>query len=1154
MANMLNSTRFKSPATAVSTINVTIPATTAGSKLVVVAGGGATIQAKLGAGGTNFTRRTNSLSSREVVAQDIVDSSGGTTTIQLVLNGPENVDGMIFEFASGTLGSFVSGATEATATVASTGEVATNTITTSGASVTFAMFTLDEASGSPAAQKQFWGFEPLGKQFANEFIFPDTSKSKYWSLIGVADVASAGTFAAKTSQINPSTAQQSCVWAYQDLAPGTPSFPNPYANAIAEENSLPGILQSSWFVSDPTQPTIAGYTDSLSYLPGDTVNFKVDSGNSAFTINVYRVGFYGYNLFGARKKAALTGSPAVQPSPSVNSRGGTECSWSTTATWSIPADATPGVYIYQMILSGNRAQGVLVVRSTPPGSRANAIMLPTADFSWQAYNVWGATTDSGTALSGYSGRSLYTSTPSNPGVTGRAFSVSFDRPLTTGGHNGTTFFWDSEFALVNFLEGNGYDIAYYTMVDIEKDTTIPSKYAVAVSSGHSEYWSKNLRDAFENARDAGTHLFFNTSNTALWHVRFDPSDTNKRNMICYKDSHDTVGYDGTTKYDPTTYTGTWRDIRTNVSGVNNTDRRPETAMTGQWFIGNGTFEERLMLSSTYSSLPIWRNTPIATPATITVAGTNTAAVTTATTSFTIDQPSGTTEGDLLVMAMTFTNTTTINYDVPFRLVRSIDSTGAGQQTSVLLVGYALSSGTATHAISWSGNRNASATLVAYHNAVWEDLDASLLSDLGGTAAHTTRLISNDGATRWAVCAFGDNDTTGTQKTTSWTAGSGLTSRAQATNAASGSGPWCSSAIMDTNGAVSQGTHQYTATAEFANPQAFAGIFYISPGYPSLYRTVGAEWDYIKAEEPTSPTNMVRLSRQVIPIIGGASNYNGNSYSLFGKFYYGLTLYQASSGALVFNTGAWRFSFALSRFRKNTFDNSGNVDVNMQQAVINLLCDMGVTPTTLLGATANLNATPLVSPGSAANPADYGFPVATPTSYQTILGTTAPINNLENDNTPYTLGTLFTSSVGGKVYGIRWNFPGIIPDTPVIGVLYSWTNDTSGTEITRATFANMQSGWTTVLFSSPVTITPGTKYVAAVWTDKYYVSYSGMFASVGVTKGDLTAPQDTGLAHNGKFISASASPAYPNSSFGSTGYMADILFIGEGFEGWGFPIN
>jgi hypothetical protein len=1151
MAHLLNATRFTSPATAASTFNITIPSTAANSKLVVVAGGGATIQAKLGVGGTNFTKRTNSLSTREVVAQDIVDSSGGTTTIQFTLNGPENIDGMIFEFASGTLGNFISGANEGGSGTASNNQVSTGNITTSGASVLFMMFTSGDTFTDPA--RKFWGMDPVGKQYANAYINTDASKTKYWSMIGLSDQLAAGTFQGISSHVQGGE-QQSVIWAYENLDTGTPTYTNPYANQIIRENSRPGVRYLTWFGAD-NSPNICGYTDSMSYNIGDTVNFKVDSNNIGFTIDIYRVGYYGYISFGAKQITTITGTPAVQSAPSINSFGGTFTSWSTTATWAIPSTVTPGVYVYNMRRTDNNslAQGIFVVKSTTPATRdASKMAVILSDFTWQAYNVWGSRSDWGNGYSGYTGRSLYGQAPS-VAIGGRAFAVSYDRPFGTVSANTQSYYWESEGALTSFLEGNGYDVHYYSSVDLDKDPTIAGKYGVLFSSGHDEYWTKNKRDAFDNARDGGTNIIILSSNTALWHVRFDPADTNRRTMICYKDSHDTAGYDGTTKYDPTTFTGTWRDARHNPGGVNNTDRRPEPSTTGQWFIGNGTFVERIAVPDTYKSLPIWRNTRIASGATISVRGTNSNVITTAGTALSIDQPSSTQPGDLLVFAITFGNT--VNFDGNgFRVVRqTVDTSG---QTTALMYGYANVAGTVTFNFLWTGSTQASGVVVAYANAVWEDLDTSIVADHSGGATHTTRTIANDGSNRWAVCVFADSTASSGTATTSWTAGAGLTSRIGANTSAAASGRWTSIALMDTNGAVTQGTHSYSATAQFANSVAAAGIFYISPGKTLFASTVGAEWDYVKQDEPSTPTNLVMLSKQAIPLVSQASNYNGNDYGRGGLFHYGLSMFRAASGALVFNAGTWRYQWGISRIRAGTFDPNASVDVAMQQALINLIRDMGIAPPTLLDTVSNGDATALVDPGSAASASAYGFDVAPPTTYQSIFTVdNVPQNLNPTDNTDYTLGTLFSAARNGKVHGVRWYFPETMPDAPVIGLLFSWTDNSSGVELARLTFKNTQTGWNQALFSAPVDITAGTKYLVAVWTSDHYVSSAGTFTSSGITNGDLTAPQDSSLAHNGKYLPSVGAPAYPTQTFGGNSYFADVLFEGGAlqFEGWGQPL-
>ncbi len=1154
MAQLLNYTRFKSPSTAVATVDITIPATSANSKLVVVAAGGATIQAKLGVGGSNFTQRTNSLDNRQVIAQDIVDASGGTTTIEFALNGAENIDGVIYEFATGTLGNFLTGAAEASNATDAQGQVATGSITTVNPAVIFMMFTA--ADNFSTAARKFWGMEPVGRQDANEYIQNDPSKSKYWSMIGISDQNTPGTFTGISSHVQGST-HQSVIWAYENLDTGTPTYTNPYPTAIAAENSRPGSLYASWFGGD-TSPNIAGYTDSISYLPGDTVNFKVDSNNVGFIVQIYRVGGYGYVAFAGKYQTTVTGTPAAQPSPTIDSYGGTVCAWSTTATWAIPSTATTGVYAYNMRRSDNLsflAQGLFVVRGTPPVTQGSKIALVTADFTWQAYNVWGATTDSGSGYGGFTGRSLYGTAPSSINNASRAFAASYDRPFGTVSANSITYFWDSEAGLVNFLELNGYDIDYYTSVDLERDPTILSKYKIAISSGHDEYWSVNRRDAFENARDAGTNLMFFSSNTSLWHVRFDPADTNFRKMICYKDSHNTTGYDNTTTYDPITYTGTWRDIRTTVGGVNNTNRRPESGMTGQWFIGNGTFVGRAVVPDSYKSLPAWRNTRIASGSTISVRGTNSNSITTAGTSGTLDQPVATQIGDLLIVAATFTSANPGFDGNGLYVVRQ--TTDANGLTTVILQSYANLASNATFTFTWNATCLASFSIVAYANAVWQDTDSSIIKDDAGGATHTTRSMLSGNNDRWAVCVFGDATSSNGTATTSWTPGAGLTLRAQADNSAAGTGPWSSVAIMDTNGAVSQALHQYSATAQFANSRAAAGIMYISPGQPLYASTIGAEWDYVKADEPSTPTNMVMLSTEAVPLRGQAANYNGNSYGGNGTFIYGYSLYKAASGALVFNSGSWRYTWGISRIRGGATDINGIIDPAMQQMVINLVRDMAQSPVTLLGTVGNNDATALVDPGAAASPAAYGFDV-TSTQYQSIFpAATEPQNLDSSDGNDYNLGTLFSADADGKIHGVRWYFPGTLPDASVVGVLYSWTSDAAGTELARVTFHNPQTGWNEALFAAPVDIAANTKYLVSVWTSDHFVSSVGTFASAGIANGNLTAPQDVSGAHNGKFLVSAGSPSYPTSTFGSNCYFADVLFVGSAtllFEGWGLPMN
>lgn len=150
----------------------------------------------------------------------------------------------------------------------------------------------------------------------------------------------------------------------------------------------------------------------------------------------------------------------------------------------------------------------------------------------------------------------------------------------------------------------------------------------------------------------------------------------------------------------------------------------------------------------------------------------------------------------------------------------------------------------------------------------------------------------------------------------------------------------------------------------------------------------------------------------------------------------------------------------------------------------------------------------------------------------------------NDSVPYTLGTLFTSSTNRNINGIRWFFPGTLPDQPVIGLLYRWDSDTTGTELARATFTGAVAGqWNSCTFSSPVAITASTKYVAAIWTHNTYVATTGFFTGNSVTNGGLTAPADDAgtPVRNGRldFSGSSTGPTYPATSASGSCFFPDV---------------
>lgn len=555
---------------------VTIPQPAAGNTLLCVSYGFATVVCKFGS--TAWTKRASSLSTMEVACQDYTATGSGETSVTVTLNGSQPVRGFIYEFHN--LGAFVNAATSNSLTLSN--HVATlGGVTTTGNTLCVSAYAYSTVTHT-TAQDRMWGVQPFGYVYENGYW-----SSKWWGQIALSDVSGAGTYAASSGNLTAATVQAGA-WFYTDTT-GVATNPS-YANSVVAENSITGAHESTWY-GVTTNSAIAGYTDQRSYLPGSTVNFCVDSGNAAFTVTVYRLGQYGYSAFGARQVAQVTGTPAVQPAPTVDSLGATVCSWFTTATWTIPTGAQPGIYVAIFKSGANSAQGLFVVRSASNSTAAVALLV--ADQTWQAYNAWGATTD---AASTFTGKNLYGG--NNDGIiTHRSSAVSFNRPYSTPSSDAITSLWDSEISLVNFLEACGYDIAYFAMNDLEANTSILQGHQVVIINGHSEYWTLNQRQAVENALLSGVNLASFSANTMLWRVRFAGGDTTGRYEICYKDTVSGASID------PGGYTGTWRD-----TGSYNPLLWREEKQLGQQFLASANNSGNTTFTAAYAALPCYRGT------------------------------------------------------------------------------------------------------------------------------------------------------------------------------------------------------------------------------------------------------------------------------------------------------------------------------------------------------------------------------------------------------------------------------------------------------------------------------------------------------------------------------------------------------------------
>lgn len=366
----------------------------------------------------------------------------------------------------------------------------------------------------------------------------------------------------------------------------------PSGNKISCENSKPGTPPSVWDVQGAGDSSIQGFATDISVNVGQRIDFKIDTDASAYSITIYRMGYYGGD--GARQIATVTPSAALpQRQPQCITDVSTELydcgNWGVSASWNVPTTAVSGVYIARLHRADRNDSSHITFIVRDDSSRSD-VVFQTSDPTWQAYNLYG-------------GSSFY-----RGAANGRAYKVSYNRPvLTRDGIGGRDFFFANEYPLVRFLERNGYDVSYLAGVDTDRYGSLIKNHKVFLSVGHDEYWSKAQRANVESARDAGVHLQFLSGNEVYWKTRYEPSaDSSRtpyRTLVSYKETW------ANAKIDPSTeWTGTWRDPRYAPRSAGG--GMPENSLTGTIYTSNYT-DLAITVSAQEGKNRMWRGTSLA---------------------------------------------------------------------------------------------------------------------------------------------------------------------------------------------------------------------------------------------------------------------------------------------------------------------------------------------------------------------------------------------------------------------------------------------------------------------------------------------------------------------------------------------------------------
>jgi len=235
---------------------------------------------------------------------------------------------------------------------------------------------------------------------------------------------------------------------------------------------------------------ITGYTNKISYFPGEEVEVFIRSDN------YHDCGLGLYNINGElvfRSKVALFPQPESPTEPWKNG-----FAFKSSGKFIVPPWLKSGIYYIEKKIT-------IIVKSLA----STDIMVVYPSNTINAYNPVG-------------GKSLYGFNSTGPAST----VVSFLRPMDSTIEKEECIECLKWFPSLSHLK-----IKYVTDMDLDDHSFFRSKIIVIV--GHSEYWTRKARTNFDRFVEGGGHAIILSGNTMWWQVRYTH---NNSALVCYRSS------------------------------------------------------------------------------------------------------------------------------------------------------------------------------------------------------------------------------------------------------------------------------------------------------------------------------------------------------------------------------------------------------------------------------------------------------------------------------------------------------------------------------------------------------------------------------------------------------------------------------------------
>jgi hypothetical protein len=238
-----------------------------------------------------------------------------------------------------------------------------------------------------------------------------------------------------------------------------------------------------------------------------STSVRAGTSNVSFALGTDTPATYSTRFARSAGTELFNGSTVSLTTRTVPSNGWLGYGWPSTLTWAPAASVPTGLYQLQVKRSTELSWTPVCEFAVLPKTPGTVRRLMLIDFMTpQAYNTSG-------------GASLYS------GPTGRAASVSFDRPLGL-----LTFQPD----LLAWMSANGFSTEVASLNDLQTSPALLDPYDSIVFGNHVEYWTKEMRDVVEAFVRRGGNVVSLSGNTSYRQARLE--GTGNRTLVCFKAS------------------------------------------------------------------------------------------------------------------------------------------------------------------------------------------------------------------------------------------------------------------------------------------------------------------------------------------------------------------------------------------------------------------------------------------------------------------------------------------------------------------------------------------------------------------------------------------------------------------------------------------